>query len=43
MMPFKKLFVIYRPTGQILWTLIDGAGQSEINLRIGTDTFDLLA
>jgi Ca2+-binding RTX toxin-like protein len=38
----QEAFVIYRPTGQILWALIDGAGQSEINLRIGTDTFDLL-
>jgi Ca2+-binding RTX toxin-like protein len=39
----QEAFVIYRPTGQILWALIDGAGQSEINLRIGADTFDLLA
>jgi Ca2+-binding RTX toxin-like protein len=39
----QEAFVIYRPTGQILWALIDGAGQSEINIRIGTDTFDLLA
>jgi Ca2+-binding RTX toxin-like protein len=38
----QEAFVIYRPTGQILWALIDGAGQSEINIRIGSDTFDLL-
>jgi hypothetical protein len=38
----QEAFVIYRPTGQILWALIDGNGQSEINIRIGTDTFDLL-
>jgi Ca2+-binding RTX toxin-like protein len=39
----QETFVIYRPTGQILWALIDGAGQAEINIRIGMDTFDLLA
>ena len=36
-------FVIYKPSGQILWALVDGAGQDEINLKIGSDTFDLLA
>ena len=30
-------FVIYKPTGQILWALIDGAAQDEINLQIGLD------
>ncbi|MDP2519244.1 hypothetical protein [Shimia thalassica] len=39
----EEAFVIYRPTGQILWALVDGAGQSSINLRIGGDVFDLLA
>jgi Ca2+-binding RTX toxin-like protein len=39
----QEAFVIYRPTGQILWALIDGAGQPSINLQIGSDTFDLLA
>ncbi|MCV2891320.1 calcium-binding protein [Ruegeria aquimaris] len=38
----QEAFVIYRPTGQILWALIDGEGQSSINLQIGTDFFDLL-
>jgi len=37
-----EAFVIYRPTGQIIWALVDGAGQDEINLRIGADVFDLL-
>ena len=37
-----EAFVIYRPTGQIIWALVDGAGQSEINLMLGGDTFDLL-
>jgi len=39
----QEAFVIYRPTGQIVWALVDGAGQDEINLKIGSDTFDLLA
>ncbi|NDW46338.1 calcium-binding protein [Ruegeria sp. PrR005] len=39
----QEAFVIYRPTGQIMWALVDGAGQSSINLQIGSDVFDLLA
>jgi Ca2+-binding RTX toxin-like protein len=39
----EEAFVIYRPTGQIMWALIDGASQSSINLRLGSDVFDLLA
>ncbi len=38
-----EAFVIYRPTGQIIWALVDGAGQDEINLKIGGEVFDLLA
>ena len=38
-----EAFVVYRPTGQIIWALVDGAGQDEITLRIGGDTFDLMA
>ncbi|MCX7568016.1 TRAP transporter substrate-binding protein DctP [Sulfitobacter sp. F26169L] len=38
----EEAFVIYRPTGQIMWALIDGAGQDSINLQIGSDTFDLM-
>ncbi len=37
-----EAFVIYKPTGQIMWALIDGAGQDEINLQIGSDVFDLV-
>jgi Ca2+-binding RTX toxin-like protein len=37
-----EAFVIYKPTDQIIWALIDGADQDEINLKIGGDTFDLL-
>lgn len=39
----EEAFVIYKPTGQIIWALVDGAGQEEINLQIAisTDTFDI--
>ena len=39
----QEAFVIYRPTGQILWALVDGGGQDNINLQIGAEVFDLLA
>jgi hypothetical protein len=38
-----EAFVIYKPTGQIMWALVDGQGQDQINIQIGSDTFDLLA
>lgn len=40
----REAFVIYRPTEQIIWALIDGEDQSSINLQIaGSDAlFDLL-
>lgn len=38
----QEAFVIYKPTEQILWALVDGGEQSSINLQIGGDTFDLL-
>jgi len=38
----QEAFVIYKPTGQIMWALVDGGGQSEINIRIEGETFDLL-
>ncbi|KIC46116.1 hypothetical protein RA29_20310, partial [Tateyamaria sp. ANG-S1] len=37
-----EAFVIYRPTGQILWALVDGDGQDQINIRIAGQEFDLL-
>lgn len=39
----EEAFVIYRPTGQILWALVDGGAQSEINMVMGGVTYDLLA
>jgi len=38
-----EAFVIYRPSGQILWALIDGGGEDAINLQIGALVYDLLA
>lgn len=38
-----EAFVIFRPTGQILWALVDGDGQSEITIRIEGTDYDLLA
>lgn len=37
-----EAFVIYRPTGQILWALVDGAAQAEINLMSADVQYDLL-
>ena len=39
----QEAFVIYKPTGQIMWALIDGEGQDAINLQIAgaSDVFDL--
>lgn len=41
----EEAFVIYKPTGQIMWALVDGGGQEEINLMISgnAEVFDLLA
>ncbi len=39
----EEAFVIYRPTGQILWALVDGAAQAEITLISGGIEYDLLA
>jgi len=39
----QEAFVIYRPTGQILWALVDGGAENHINLQIGAQVFDLLA
>ena len=36
-------FVIYVPTGQILWALVDGAAQTSIIVTAGGSSFDILA
>ncbi|MBE2277481.1 MAG: M10 family metallopeptidase C-terminal domain-containing protein [Rhodobacteraceae bacterium] len=38
-----EAFVIYRPTGQILWALVDGGDDAAINLKLGDVIYDLLA
>ena len=38
----EEAFVIYRPTGQIVWALVDGMGEDEILLRAGGTTFDIM-
>ena len=39
----QEAFITYRPTGQVLWALVDGAAQAQINLVLGGQSFDLLA
>jgi Ca2+-binding RTX toxin-like protein len=39
----SESFVIYRPTGQIMWALVDGDAQSQINIQIAGQAFDLMA
>ena len=38
-----EAFVIYRPTGQVLWALVDGGDDAVINANIGGAIFDLTA
>lgn len=38
-----KAFVVYIPNGQIMWALVDGAGQSSVTIQFGGQQFDLLA
>ena len=39
----SEAFIIYKPTGQIIWALVDGGGQSEIIIRIAGVDYDLMA
>ncbi len=39
----SEAFIIYKPTGQIIWALVDGDTQSEINIRINGSDYNLLA
>jgi alpha-acetolactate decarboxylase len=38
----SESFVIYRPTSQIMWALVDGDAQNSINIQIAGQVFDLL-
>lgn len=37
-----EALIVYRPTGQVLFTLADAAGLAEIFVRIGTTSYDLV-
>ena len=37
-----EAFIVYIPTGQIMWALVDGMGESQIILQIDGQTFDLM-
>lgn len=37
----QEAFVIYKPTGQIIWALVDGGAQDEITLRLDDGVFDI--
>lgn len=37
-----EAFVIYRPTGQIIWALVDGEDQDTLNLLISGTMYDIL-
>ncbi|MBE2276894.1 MAG: pre-peptidase C-terminal domain-containing protein [Rhodobacteraceae bacterium] len=39
----QEAFVIYRPTGQIIWALIDGAANDHIWLQLGDSIYNLMA
>lgn len=39
----EEAFITHKPSGVLLWALVDGAGQDALNLRIGSEVFDLLA
>lgn len=38
-----EAFVIYKPTGQILWALVDGANEARLMINIAGTDYDLLA
>lgn len=38
-----EAFIGHKPTGQKLWALVDGGSQSEINIQIAGQIYDLLA
>jgi len=38
-----EAFVIYKPTGQVLWALVDGGGLDSLQVSTSSGTYDLLA
>ena len=39
----REVFITQISTGNLLWALVDGDGQAQINIQIGSQIFDLLA
>lgn len=39
----KEAFIIYKPSGDVIWTLDDGAGENHIDITLDGSTYDLLA
>lgn len=37
-----EAFVTHLPSGQVLWTITDGAAMTDLNLRLGSVTYDLI-
>ena len=37
-----EAFVLYRPTGQILWALVDGAAQGRVLVQIAGAEYEML-
>ena len=37
-----EAFVTYRPTGQVLWALVDGAAQPTLTVQAGTQLFEIV-
>ncbi|SPF81790.1 calcium-binding protein [Pseudoprimorskyibacter insulae] len=39
----QEVFITNKTTGVLLWALVDGDAQSELNVKVGANVFDLLA
>ncbi|SPF78123.1 hypothetical protein [Pseudoprimorskyibacter insulae] len=39
----QEVFITHKVTGVMLWALVDGGAQSQLNVKVGADVFDLLA
>lgn len=39
----KEAYITYKPTGQVIWVLSDGADENHIDIDLGGQTYDLLA
>ena len=39
----EEIFVTHIPSGNLLWALVDGDGQGQINIQIAGQVYDLLA